>query len=52
MLSYKAEKKAKTLIQIDKLFSSSQLRSYVVAIPAKKPLCIRNFIAPDYNKTQ
>ena len=44
MLTYKAEKKGKTIIQINKFFPSSQICSNCGSNTGKKPLHIRNFI--------
>lgn len=49
MLTYKAEKKGKTLMQIDKFFPSSQICSTCGANTGKKPLHIRNFTCPNCN---
>lgn len=46
MLSYKAENKGKTLMQIDKNFPSSQICSNCGSNTGKKPLHIRSFICP------
>ena len=46
MLIYKAEKKGKTLMQVDKFFPSSQICSYCGTNTGKKPLHIRNFTCP------
>lgn len=49
MLAYKAEKKGKTLIQIDKFFPSSQICSYCGSNTGKKSLHIRSFVCPYCN---
>lgn len=49
MLAYKAEKKGKTLIQIDKFFPSSQICSHCGSNTGKKSLHIRSFVCPYCN---
>ncbi len=49
MLTYKAENKGKTLMQIDKFFPSSQICSCCGANTGKKPLHIRSFVCPHCN---
>ena len=46
LLSYKAENKGKTLMQIDKFFPSSQICSHCGSNTGKKPLHIRSFTCP------
>ncbi|CAG9470850.1 RNA-guided endonuclease InsQ/TnpB family protein [Campylobacter upsaliensis] len=46
LLSYKAEDKGKTLMQIDKFFPSSQICSHCGSNTGKKPLHIRSFTCP------
>ncbi len=49
-LEYKAQWKGKTIIKIDKWFSSSQICSYCGASTGKKPLNIRKFDCPHCGK--
>ena len=46
LLTYKAENKGKTLMQIDKFFPSSQICSNCGSNTGNKPLHIRSFICP------
>lgn len=47
LLTYKAENKGKTLMQIDKFFPSSQICSNCGSNTGKKPLHIRSFTCPN-----
>lgn len=47
LLTYKAENKGKTLMQIDKFFPSSQICSHCGVNTGKKPLHIRSFTCPN-----
>ncbi|QYH12702.1 IS200/IS605 family element transposase accessory protein TnpB [Campylobacter jejuni] len=49
LLTYKAENKGKTLMQIDKFFPSSQICSNCGSNTGKKPLHIRSFTCPNCN---
>ena len=49
LLTYKAENKGKTLMQIDKFFPSSQICSNCGNNTGKKPLHIRSFTCPNCN---
>ncbi|EAJ7141878.1 transposase, partial [Campylobacter jejuni] len=47
LLTYKAENKGKTLMQIDKFFPSSRICSHCGSNTGKKPLHIRSFTCPN-----
>ena len=49
LLTYKAENKGKTLMQIDKFFPSSQICSNCGSNTGKNPLHIRSFTCPNCN---
>ncbi|ENY6720843.1 RNA-guided endonuclease InsQ/TnpB family protein [Campylobacter jejuni] len=49
LLTYKAENKGKTLMQIDKFFPSSQICSNCGSNTGKKPLHIKSFTCPNCN---